>query len=83
MNAYAWWEIGAVAAYALMLIVVWLWPDNGDDYWWDDHTCRDCETLGALDVVLEDYHRRQSPIREACELSEKEEAAWQQIRAGA
>lgn len=76
MTAYAWWEIGSVAAYALLLVAIMIWPDHGDD-----EPCA-CDYSGDL-IKWCDLHFRvflEQPVREACELSLDEEIAWQRIR---
>jgi hypothetical protein len=54
VSVYAWWEIAAVAAYAIVLLVIAHWPMPDD--WADDHCCADCEqTARKLEEMLAPY----------------------------
>jgi hypothetical protein len=54
VSAYAWWEIGAVTAYIVVLLVIAHWPMPDD--WDDDHCCVGCEqTARRLEILLGDY----------------------------
>jgi hypothetical protein len=85
VSVYAWWEIGAVAAWAIVVLIVACWPlpdDHRDCD--DDHCCADCEaTVQRIRKLLGDYLRKQSPVRETCELTNDEKARFEEITRGA
>lgn len=49
------------------------WPTPDGDHW-----CGAC----AIGQLLEDYHRRQSPLRETCDLTDEDLATFDEIRRG-